>query len=57
MGKVFIFVLDTENCGYLLEEPLDGLKNKYAIDNHISMIRIPYTEKNNIDKILKEAIL
>lgn len=36
---------------------LDKQKNKYAIDNNIPLIRIPYWEYENTEKILHEALL
>lgn len=34
----------------------DDIKNQYCKDNNIKLIRIPYTEKNNIKIILKEEL-
>jgi len=34
----------------------DNIKNKYCIDNNINLLRIPYWEFNNIDKILLNKI-
>lgn len=34
----------------------DGIKNEYAKNNGIKLIRIPYTEYNNIEKILNDHI-
>lgn len=34
----------------------DRIKDKYCIKNGIYLLRIPYTEKNNIKNILKETI-
>lgn len=35
----------------------DSIKNKYCQDNNISLIRIPYTQFNNIEKILEERLI
>ncbi len=34
----------------------DGIKNQYCKDNDITLIRIPYWDIENIDKILKEKL-
>ena len=34
----------------------DGIKTKYCLDNNIKLIRIPYWEFNNIEKILRNNI-
>lgn len=34
----------------------DGIKNKYCEDNHIKLIRIPYTDFDNIKEILDKEI-
>lgn len=34
----------------------DDIKNRYCIENGIYLLRIPYTEKNNIKNILNETI-
>jgi DNA-directed RNA polymerase subunit RPC12/RpoP len=34
----------------------DNIKNEYCKNNHIKLIRIPYTEFNNIEEILKEEL-
>lgn len=34
----------------------DEVKNKYCYDNNIFILRIPFTEKENINKLLKETI-
>jgi hypothetical protein len=34
----------------------DGFKNEYCDQNHIDMIRIPYTEYNNIADILNKEV-
>ena len=34
----------------------DNMKNKYCEDNNINLLRIPYTEFENIENILKQAI-
>jgi hypothetical protein len=34
----------------------DEIKNKYALDNNIKLLRIKYTEINNIDNILQEEL-
>ena len=34
----------------------DNMKNKYCEDNSINLLRIPYTEFENIENILKQAI-
>ena len=36
---------------------LDKQKDEYAINNNIPLIRIPYWEYENIEKILTEALL
>ena len=33
----------------------DSIKTKYCLDNGINLIRIPYTEFNNIENILKKG--
>lgn len=35
----------------------DTIKNEYCISNNINLIRIPYTQINNIEKILEEKII
>lgn len=41
----------------LIEQKIkDEIKNKYCKNNNIKLIRIPYTEYNNIEKILNEKI-
>ncbi|BDE75710.1 hypothetical protein [Staphylococcus phage S6] len=35
----------------------DNLKNKYCQDNNIDLLRIPYTDIRNIDKILEQKFL
>jgi very-short-patch-repair endonuclease len=35
----------------------DNIKNNFCIQNNIKIIRIPYTEYDNIDNILKDEIL
>jgi hypothetical protein len=35
----------------------DNIKNQYCKDNNISLLRIPYWEFNNIEKILKEWLV
>lgn len=35
----------------------DSIKTQYCIDNKINLLRIPYTEFNNIEKILEEYII
>jgi len=47
-----------KNCKGSLEETQmkDRIKTKYCENNHIQLIRIPYTEKNNIEKILIENL-
>lgn len=35
----------------------DTIKTQYCIDNNIKLIRIPYTEFNNIESILKKELL
>lgn len=35
----------------------DNIKNEYCKNNHISLLRIPYTEFNNIEKILTSKLL
>jgi len=34
----------------------DILKNKYAMDNNINILRIPYWEYNNIEEILNNYL-
>lgn len=34
----------------------DGMKNKYCIENNITLIRIPYTEQKNIPQILDKHL-
>lgn len=34
----------------------DNIKNAYCDDNNITLIRIPYWDFNNIDKILSESL-
>ena len=34
----------------------DSIKTKYALDNGIKLIRIPYWDYDNIEEILEEAI-
>lgn len=34
----------------------DTIKNEYCKKNDLKLIRIPYWEKNNIEKILKEEL-
>lgn len=38
--------------GFYEQQKRDNIKTKYCLDNNIKLIRIPYTEFNNIDKIL-----
>ena len=35
----------------------DNIKNEYCKNNHINLLRIPYTELNNIEKILTSKLL
>lgn len=35
----------------------DGIKNKYCLENNITMLRIPYTEFSNIRQILNKGIV
>ena len=35
----------------------DGIKNQYCKDNNIPLLRIPYWEYNNIDKLVNEFII
>ena len=35
----------------------DDIKTQYCLNNNIRLIRIPYWEFNNIDKILSETLL
>ena len=35
----------------------DTIKTKYSENNHIKLIRIPYWELNNIEKILNEELV
>lgn len=41
---------------YLQEQYRDSIKNNFCIINNITLLRIPYTEKNNIQQILKKYI-
>jgi hypothetical protein len=34
----------------------DDMKDKYIIENNLSLLRIPFTEKDNIDKILNYVL-
>jgi len=34
----------------------DSIKNKFAKENDIDLLRIPYTEYNNIENIIMERI-
>lgn len=34
----------------------DNIKNEYCINNNIDLLRIPYTEINNIEQILKDKL-
>lgn len=34
----------------------DYLKNKYCEENHINLLRIPYWEKSNIDKLINDCL-
>ncbi len=38
--------------GFYEQQKRDNIKTKYCLDNNIKLIRIPYTEFNNINKIL-----
>lgn len=38
------------------QKVLDSIKDQYCIDNHITLIRIPYTEKHNIREYLTEQL-
>lgn len=35
----------------------DSIKTEYCLDHNISLVRIPYTEINNIEKILQEKLI
>ncbi len=41
---------------FKLIQKRDQLKNKYCKNNNIYLLRIPYTEYNNINKILQKEI-
>ena len=38
------------------EEKRDGIKNNYCKNNNIPLLRIPYWEFNNIEKILENTL-
>lgn len=40
--------------GLKITQKHDSIKNKYCEDNHINLLRIPYTQFNNIEQILIE---
>ena len=43
----------TDTIEYFIQRKInDGLKNEYCLDNGIKLIRIPYWETQNIEKIL-----
>jgi len=41
---------------FIITQLKDSIKTKYCTDNNITLLRIPYTEFDNIDKILQENI-
>ena len=40
--------------GFEKQQKYDNIKNQYCKDNNIKLIRIPYFEFSNIEKLLKE---
>ena len=42
--------------GFRKRKQSDRIKNQYCEDNNINLLRIPYTEINNINNILKQTI-
>ena len=42
--------------GYKLTQHHDAIKTQFALDNGFILIRIPYTEFNNIETIIKQVI-
>lgn len=48
---------DEMNKNLKLVQKRDNIKNQYCSDNNIKLIRIPYWEFDNIEKILKEHII
>ena len=47
---------DKDGKALLETQKRDNIKTQYCSDNNIKLIRIPYWEFNNIEKILKETI-
>ena len=41
---------------FLRQKELDEFKNKYCINNNITLIRIPYYEKKNIPNIINKIL-
>jgi very-short-patch-repair endonuclease len=42
---------------FLRVKKLDSIKDKFCVTNNIKLVRIPYTDKNNIESIIKNVLL
>lgn len=42
--------------GFKLRQLRDNIKTKWAKDNGIPLVRIPYTEFDNIEQIIKDSV-
>lgn len=43
-------------CKFISQKENDSIKTKYCMDNNIKLVRIPYTDFNNINEILDKHI-
>ena len=54
MAKIYLKDMPELVKEYDFDKNNDLIKKNYCIDNNIKYLEIPYTEKDNIEQIIKE---